>query len=251
MPLGLGLMMGLGHNVAASGGGGGGGFTPASITGLKFWGDADQQTDGADNPVATFTDRSGNSNDFTAAGGQQPTLRHASINGKKTLEFNGTVNVLVDSASGLMNGATEGAYFVVGKLNADPPASGAALLGGFSTSGSATEFPFTDGNVYEGFGRTTRPNCGNPTPSLASTFLVIVVSKTNDYRIYVNDTSTPFYSTGTNTVGFGTATRYIGYDGDGLLAGLVAEVGIASTAFSSTDITNIKNYVNTKFGTSF
>ena len=48
MPLGLGLALGLGHNVAATSGGGGGAFTPASISGLDFWLEAD--------PTKLYTD---------------------------------------------------------------------------------------------------------------------------------------------------------------------------------------------------
>jgi hypothetical protein len=137
MPLGLGLMMGLGHNVAASGGGGGAAFTPASLTNLAAWYDADQQTEGDGNAVSTFTDRSGNGKHFTNTGGTTPTLRHASINGKKTLEWD-SIDQLT-CAGGLLNGATAGYFFAVIKLNADPPTTGggAAILDAFSTDGWA------------------------------------------------------------------------------------------------------------------
>jgi hypothetical protein len=217
MPLGLGLMMGLGHNVAASGGGGAA-WTPASLTGLKFWGDANQQSESADAAVATFVDRSGNSNDFTqATGASQPLLRFASINGKKALEFDRT-NDYLSCATGLMNGATAGAWFAVMKVTTDPPPGGlesGAVLNGFGTSGNDSHHPFSDGNIYDTFGTDTRKTCGDPTPSLASVALI----------------------------GATSASAYYG--------GLIAEVVIMNAVPSAGDIASLVAYVNTKYGTSF
>jgi hypothetical protein len=230
-------------------GGGGAVFTPASLTNLAAWYDADQQTEGDGNAVSTFTDRSGNGKHFTNTGGTTPTLRHASINGKKTLEWD-SIDQLT-CAGGLLNGATAGYFFAVIKLNADPPTTGggAAILDAFGTD-LDSYYPFTDGNIYAGFGTNTRKSAGNPTPALTSTALIGVISGASDYRVLVNNAS--LYSTATNTVAFGTATRTMGYNGSGaFFNGFMAEIIIGNAVPSAGDITNITSYVNTKFGTSF
>lgn len=233
-------------------------WTPASLSNLAAWYDADQQTDGADAAVATFTDRSGNAHHFSQATGvSKPLLRHAAINGKKALDFDGIASNMT-CATGLMNGATAGAFFAVVKLDADPPASGGGIVapGGpvlteFSSGTFDNHHPYTDGTIYDGFGSTVRKTCGNPTPALTSTSLLAAISGSADYRFLVNNTS--LFSTATNTVGFGTNTRKMGLNATGLefLAGIIAEVIIMSAVPSAGDITNIVSYVNTKYGTSF
>lgn len=228
-----------------------GSWTPASLSNLAAWYDADQQTESADAAVATLTDRSGNSNHFTqATGANQPLLRYAAINGKKALDFDGATDSMT-CATGLLNGATAGAFFAVVQLDADPPASGGPVVIGFDTTGTGAHHPYSDGTIYDGFGSTARKTCGNPTPSLASVSMLAAISGASDYRFLVNNST--LFSTATNTVGFGTGTRQIGQNivSAELFSGLLAELIICNAVPNSTDISNIRSYFNTKFGTSF
>jgi hypothetical protein len=248
---GLGLGIGLGQNVAALSGGGGGAWTPLSLgAALKFWGDADQQTEIADAAVATFVDRSGNGNDFTQASApNRPLLRHSAINGKKALDFDGISSNFTNS--GLLNGATAGAWFAVIQLDADPPSNAGPIIDGFGAGDSV--HPYTDGIIYDGFCTSVRKTCGNPTPSLTSVSLLGAISASADYRFYVNDKTTPFFSTGTNTVSVGTGTRYMGFSValSSLISGLIPELIVMDAVPSAGDLTSLWAYVNTKYGTSF
>ena len=226
-------------------------WDPTDLASLAAWYDADQQTDGADSEVASFTDRSGNGHHFSnGTSNQRPLLRHSAINGKKALDFDDANDVLT-CATGLLNGATASAFFAVVKMDADPPSGGGAVIDGFSTSGSNSHHPFTDGTIYDGFGSTVRKTCGNPTPSLTSTSMLAAISGASDYRFLVNDAT--LHSTATNTVGIGTGTRYMGNSAGfaAIWGGLVAEVIVLNAVPSAGDIANIRSYFNTKFGTAF
>jgi hypothetical protein len=80
--------------------------------------------------------------------------------------------------------------------------------------------------------------------------MIAAISGAGDYRILVNNGT--LFSTGTNTVAFGTATRKMGYNSDGaFFNGFMAEIIIGNAVPSAGDIANIRSYFNTKFGTSF
>jgi hypothetical protein len=248
---GLGLGIGLGQNVAALSGGGGS-YTPMSFPGLQGLYDPDQQTESADAALATFSDRSGNANHWSQASApNRPILRYSVINGRKVLEFDG-VNSVMSCATGLMNGATAGSWFALIKLDADPPANPGPVIDGFGASDSY--HPYTDGHIYDGFGTSVRKTCGNPTPSLASWAIVGAISASGDYRFFVNDKSTPLFSTGTNTVSMGTGTRGLGTNtvtAGNQIKGQLAHLVIGNAAPSAGDLTNHWAWINTQFGTSF
>jgi hypothetical protein len=229
-------------------------WTPASLTSLKGWYVADQQTEGNGNPVASFVDRSGNGNHFSQATAlAKPTLRTNVLNGKKGLQFDGTLNEL-DCATGLLNGAAAAYFFAVIKLDNDPPPGGTghegAVLDGFSTSGSNCHHPFTDGHIYDGFGSTVRSDCGDPAASLAAPAMLAAISGAGDYRCLVNNGTQ--FSTGVNAVGLGTATRIMGRNGgSAYLSGYIFEVLIGNAVPTAGEIANIRAYLNSQYATSF
>jgi hypothetical protein len=92
---------------------------------------------------------------------------------------------------------------------------------------------------------------GNPTPSLASTALLVSISGSGDRRFLINNTT--FYTNGTNTPSFSTATRNMGQalSAGTFIHGMVAEAGFMAAVPSSTDLANLVAYVNSKYGTTF
>jgi hypothetical protein len=162
-----------------------------------------------------------------------------------------TASAATFTNSGLLNGATAGAWFAVIKLDADPPSNAGPIIDGFGAGDSV--HPYTDGIIYDGFCTSVRKTCGNPTPSLTSVSLLGAISASADYRFYVNDKTTPFFSTGTNTVSVGTGTRYMGFSVtlSSLISGLIPELIVMDAVPSAGDLTSLWAYVNTKYGTSF
>lgn len=78
--------------------------------------------------------------------------------------------------------------FCVFKRDADPPASAPNAGGPFQFVHPLASFPnhepFTDSHIYEGFGRTDRPDCGNPTTDLSTAFRVYNVSSASSGALY-------------------------------------------------------------------
>ena len=85
------------------------------------------------------------------------------------------------------------------------PSSAAAVMQGIGSNVSLEYMPFTDSNVYIAWGSSFRKSCGNPTPSLATSFLATCVSAANNWRLRLNGTA--IFNTATNTVGFGAAPK--------------------------------------------
>jgi hypothetical protein len=74
---------------------GGGGVVPDDYTGLTGWWDASQESFNNNDPVGTFTDRSGNSRHLTQSGSARPTFRTGVMpGGGSALDFDGSDDYL-------------------------------------------------------------------------------------------------------------------------------------------------------------
>lgn len=115
-----------------------------------------------------------------------------------------------------LTGFSAGEGFAVIKLDQDPitaSSEGGPPFGDFGSSTTGSVYPFTDGIIYDEFGTTVRKTTNNPTTSLATWHLFNVRSASGSYIWSINAATSgnDFFSTGTNTVGWGTAPR-IGAD---------------------------------------
>lgn len=238
-----------------------GGFDPLSLS-PSLWLDAsdsatlyDATTGGslvaADGTVARWEDKSGNARHATQATlGYRPLRKTAVQNGKDILRFtSATFNhfVLPNFLSGVA-----GTAIYVFKNVSDPPGgegeSGAPLTD-FGSDSNANHMPWVDGNIYDDFGSTVRKTVGNPTPSFTSTKLVSQISVINDWRFYIDGSL--FYSTVTNTVGWGTTPligKTFGGSGSYNFWGDIAEVLVFPTALSDTDRAAVEAYLSAKWG---
>lgn len=76
-------------------------FSPSSVTGLQVWLQADSLALADADPVATWTDSSGNGNNATqATSGSQPTYKTNIVNGKPVVRFDGTDDWLASVTMG-------------------------------------------------------------------------------------------------------------------------------------------------------
>lgn len=226
------------------------------LTGLKLWLKAGDVSGVDGDPVATWPDASGESNNATqATAGNRPTLKTNIINGLPVVRFLGTATLgnndghlnLPDFCSSF----TAGEVLILAKRVEDPPVdqfnSGLWLFG---TSGNSTHVPFTDGTIYDGWGTSVRKTVGNATPSLTSWFIYDIASASGEWTARVNNNI--LFTTATNTVGFSTAPVLGGYPpGAYYLQGDVAEMLVYDHALSAGERAALVAYINAKYGLSF
>ena len=175
--------------------------TPAtpSATSRYLWLDAGTLSLSDSDPVDSWTDLSGNGFHFTGSGGTRPVFRNTSvtINSLPVIVFDGTDDILVNNSldTDAWSGAT---IFAVGRFALDPPVDSAKTgLWDFNTSDLTTVFPFTDSNCYDGTFTSARKSTGNPTPSLASAYVMSITSGASNYCVRFN--GTPHFFSATNT----------------------------------------------------
>lgn len=210
-----------------------------------------------DAAVGRWEDFSGNGRHYTqASAGNRPTFQLNVVRGRPAVRFDGANDFL----SGVdLSSLTAAEMFIVLKSANDPP--GGPAQGGFWTFGSQdgagsgasrSTHPYSDGNIYDSFGTTSRKSTGNPTPSLAAWHLYNVISVAGEWTSNINGTQ--HYTTGSNTVGFRTNTA-IGVSGESGLANLgsffdgdVAEIALYPAKLSAGQRTIINNYVALRYG---
>ena len=144
--------------------------------------------------------------------------------GQPALRFDGNDNM--GFSSSIISGTPDGFATFIYKVDTDPPTANATsgpVLGDFGSPADANHWPWTDGNIYDDFGTTSRKTVGNPTPSLASFRLISQHSAASDF--VVNIGGVQFYSTSTNTVGW-SSTQAIGSSVFGTTIFLLGHIGL-------------------------
>ena len=208
-------------------------WTPPS--GLVYWFAARKLTGTNDGDrLGTLQDFSGNSyHGWQTTADQKPYYIANQVNGKPAFRFYDHTNYFV--LSNVLSGLTAGELFMVVKVDADPPASSAdSGIWALGSDTSDNHFPFTDGNIYDGFGTTSRKSTGNPSLSLTSWRLYNVQSGASAWTNLI-DTAVHF-STGVNTVGWettpllGNSKSTLTYGMDGMIAELLLFNAILSPA---------------------
>jgi len=232
--------------------------SPTDITGLVAWYDySDIATLWKDtartSPVTAdadvikgVTDKSGVGNHLAEAT-NGPTYKTAIQNGKSIARFDGT-NDTLEPAANPSAAAASGTLFYVQKVTSEATAN-ASPWGRAGSDALDDHHPFSDANIYDGFGSTARKSTGNP-PGLTTSFYIgAFVSAPSDYRAY-KDGGAAYFSTGTNTVGWNASPPRMGRTGTGasFTAGDIAEVLVYNPLLSLTDMNLIGNYLASKWG---
>jgi hypothetical protein len=224
-------------------------WTPANMR-VTGWFKADDGANTVDGATPSkWNDQSGNGNHGTNSGA--PAFKTNILNGKPVFRFDG-VDDRFDLPN-LMSGATAGYALVVCAIDNDPPAADGQTgppLGDFGTdSGLRDHYTWTSGDVYSDFGSTARKGAGNPSNALTSFHIMEMSSAASDWRLRFNGSA--FYSTGTNTVGWGSSPR-IGFSTDGgsscWFDGDIAEIVIVKGVPSQALIDKLVGYAAHKYG---
>lgn len=227
-------------------------WTPLSISGCKLWAAARLEVGLSDgDAVETWTDQSGLGNNLTqATAGNKPIYKTAILNGHPIIRFDGTDDHF--TLANVLSGASAGEVFLVVKIDNDPPGN-SNQSGLWNMDGDGTNichFPWTNGNIYEAWGRTTRVDTGNPTPSLASWRLYNVSSAAGAFTTRIDGTQ--HYTTASSTFSSFSGTPYFGrsnaISGNAYLDGDVAELIIYNSVLSAGDRDDVESYLATLYG---
>ncbi len=223
--------------------------------GLVAWHDAQAITGNVEgDALMAWADGSGSSNPLSSVGTTNPLYRdgaHADhINGHPCVRIVADATCYLQYASYILSGASAGEIFAVLKNDADPAASaGRSGLWAFSQSNFDVHHPYTDGKIYEAFGRASRVDCGNPAPSLAAMHVYNVLSRSGEWTVNLNGAQ--LYTTATNTVSFlssGIFPRIGRSQGSSYnYAGLIGEVLVFNRALTAQERTEVYNYLAAKW----
>jgi len=178
-------------------------ITTGLLLNLDAWDLGDTYADAAE--VTTWAARTGANWTGVGASGK-PLYDENGINGNPCIQIEDAKTQYMESATEFMVGKTEGEIFLVVQAANDPAANqNDSGLWGWNTADFSVHFPFTNGQLYENFGRANRVATGNPTDPLDSPVIPYnVISKSGEWTVNINGTQ--HYTTGTNTVSFATAS---------------------------------------------
>lgn len=221
--------------------------TPLSIlSNLLIWIDPAYCTTSI-GKISSFTNRGslgGTITQSTAASRSVRTASDARFNGLPSFASDGAVT-FYDLPS--LAALTSGESFVIAVLDADPAGttstSGWNLIG---TNAATSHVPYTNGVVYEGFGSTTRPDCGNPASSLASPFLYNPWSAPNDFGLRIN--AAPLYASAVNTVGFSATPTLLRSYGAPTMLGSLAHFFLCGSKQSAGQRAAMEQWAKTACG---
>ena len=206
----------------------------------------------ADGEVLGWQDQKGsaNKNWLNTTPGNGPVLKTGVVNGKPVLRFTATPS----PAKALLNdfdatGLTAHEIFVVVKAVTNSPiAVNGSVSWTLCGSGENSIYPFyADGNIYEGWGSTTRKSFAHPSHDVAAWHLLNLVSIAGEYTVFVDGTQ--IYTTATNTAGMAAYASGTlgGFDG-AAFNGDIAEIVWYSAKCSAPDKSTTKTYLAGKYG---
>lgn len=223
-------------------------FAPNSLSGLHMWLRRDGLSGLNDgDAIATWSDSSGNGNNATqATAGNKPTYKTNIVNGFPVVRFASSSAKYFSLPS--FSSLTQGEIFIVVKIVADPPPDDAhSGLWNMSTDTLNTHYPWGgDSTIYDAWGTTARKTVGNPTPLLTSWRVYNVYSASASWAAQLDNAT--LATTGTNTVGFPASPTLGKSLGAFYLDGDVAEVVMYNAKLSTTNRTNVYNYLKSRFG---
>lgn len=215
-----------------------GGADPLGLADLELWLKMSTLSGlSNDDQITTWSDSSGNGRNATGTGtvgGVKPVYK---TTGGPT--GGPSVRLSLDDGSELrfftlpnfLTSFTAGEIFIVCIAKADPGDGASSAngppVGDWGSSVTGALYPFwSDSKIYEEFGTTVRKTALDPVTSLATWLCYNIRSAAGDFTYSINGaTSTnDFFTTATNTVGWGTAPK-VGAEAIGkYLHGSIVEV---------------------------
>jgi hypothetical protein len=247
---------------AMQSGGGAAAFSPTDIAGLQLWLDASQivgLNDG--DPVATWSDLSGNANNATqATASNKPTYKTNQINSRPVVRFDG-VDDFMTYANQLFTFTGDATVFAVLKVASAPALYFPAIISdytGLTTTCSICPQTYPNGGV-EFCTDVASPGGvrANSTDSTATAYLLTVAwqdwqnHKSNGQTtIRVNGVAKTVAAYGSNPASFTGGSRFIGTLANGAygpadyLNGDIAALLVYNARLSAGDIALVETYLD-------
>jgi hypothetical protein len=238
------------------------GPSPADLSDFQFWLKANNSTSFSgftnNQEISTWHEGSGNARDVTGVLRTNKKPRWIETGGPNSYPCVLFIDTLGDgghfTVPSFLTGFTEGHVWWVSKLVNDPPnfSDAAAPPCGDWGSGGDSYYNFiSDSKIYNDFGTNTRKTTNNPTSSLASWHVGEVETSSGNWKQRINAATSgnDFFSTASNTVGWGTAP-FLGRTATNgkYLRGWVAEIIFYSSIKGDSDRWNtIHTYLNNKY----
>lgn len=224
-------------------------FTPASLSGLRVWYNADSIAGADGSAVSAWNDSSPNGFNLSqATGSRQPTLRAANVNGHAAVEFDGSADLVqIDSVS---MSPTTGEWTVFSVFNTDTASQDQMIVNSDNQSGSprASLFHRIVGSEFRSV-----PNAALSVPSgvtiANSTWYVGEAWRSaTQAQALVNGSGTAASAlTGPGEPAIRIAVGAYGTDNGIYFDGKIAEVVGYSRALDSTDRGLVRSYLQAKY----
>lgn len=200
-------------------------FSPSDIAGLDVWLKADSLALSDGDPVATWTDSSGNGNNATqGTSGNRPTLQTNELNALPVVRFDGSDDFLVTSYT--------------------PPGTHTLFVVYVRTSGSFVGNTTGDGPLFRNINYWTNVNNSSITltTSIGSgpNFLAASAGSVHLHGVDIT-------SFGTNNSASGSAIS-VGVSLDGSYNGDIAELVYYNSVLGTTDRQSVESYLAAKYG---
>lgn len=240
------------------------GFSPPS--GCRLWVKSDQITGLSDGePVTTWEDQSGNSNDLIGGDGTSPTYQTNEINSLPAIRFDGTDDFLEKSSPTGLDGGTGLTIIIAVKQSASSDDTYLAKWD-YQTQGSwAWQTKSGDAQNMTCYIASSLTDAGGNNQvstgaSLTNTWFVLSMvydgsqgTNTDRVKFYKNGTITSLSTSGTLSTSLTscTATLKVGKFGGTLprvYAGDFAEIFIFDSALGTTDRESVEDYLLAKYG---
>lgn len=207
---------------------------------MEFWLKGDVAGTTVDNTVVgLWPDQSGKNATISAL--NSPAYRVSGINGRPAIEFVATESDHFNLPN--LTGLSQGEIFSVLRANNDPPTATNSGLWTLGTSNS--HYPWTNGNMYEGFGTTVRRDNLLVGP-LAQPRVYNVRSLPGLWTSRLDGST--LFSTATNSVIFPAVSRLgISADPSFRFDGFMGEVVLFNQALNDAQRIIVDNYLAAKF----
>lgn len=215
-----------------------------SIGSIWEWWEPEREGLADNDPVSQVTGQA-NARHFLQTGSEKPTYKANQINGLGAVRMEQSKWLNFPDMSAL----TASHFFLVIKIDADPPVSGAGGLHRNSSGSTDAHYPFNDSNIYECWGTSSRLTVGNPAAALTSWRVYEVISISGEFTVLLDGTQ--LNTRATNTVGWNSTTRPFGQTAAGNWTnGYWAGAYQFSAKITGADRTSLINYINSRFGLS-
>ncbi len=222
-------------------------WQPTVLAGCSLWLRADLGITLNGTTVSAWADSSTNGNNASqGTAGRQPVYNTRQINGQPTLFFDATLQKYMPLANSLASLSASHAFVVHRRLTNTESTLANTGFWTLGTSGLITHMPYTDGNIYDDGGGTTRYACGAPQVGLATAQVYEAQNQAGSWKNLLNGLAQS--SSGTNTVGLsttpvlgGNVASAIFYYGDW------AETILYNRILNATERALVINYLNGRY----